>query len=247
MIVELPIHYCSLLPLNGDVTKNSIHATGLCVGNITAYSTITYGDKIVAPAKKSTSGGCTIRWKEINSSETPGSYVMITTTLKDLQALIDEKNIIVIDSSEGSQKDRAHNDKSRLSGIILLAVMKFSRKKRKIGWNWGQSHFNLASRCKPNINNAASRHKESYGLYYSFVNRANYGMKGNSSITQYTHIKKKEDKSKLSTMVTEEMVEAELNQFINSINNLIPMLSKVISPIIGTAYEMQQSQTVYCK
>ena len=72
----------------------SIHLTGLLAGEVTVYSNVTLGNKIITPFKTSISHGNTIRYRELNLSEISGGYVYVTTIMADIQSMIDSKSVI---------------------------------------------------------------------------------------------------------------------------------------------------------
>ena len=108
--------------------KNSIQLKGLLYCDITSYESVTFGNNVTAPLKKSTTHGDSIRWNEINIAETTNQYAIIVTTVTDLASLIGDGSVILIDSTEGSSIGRGFNDKSSLSEFVLLAVMQLNKK-----------------------------------------------------------------------------------------------------------------------
>ena len=65
-----------------------------------------------------------------------GGYAYITTTTHDLKAMLHNHNIVLIDSSEGSRNERALNNKSEMSGVVLLAVCYLNKNRKKHGHFW---------------------------------------------------------------------------------------------------------------
>ena len=60
-----------------------------------------------------------------------GNYIIIDTKAHKLNKNIGTGEVILVDSTEGSSKGRAINDKSITSGIVILAVIQLSNKKLK--------------------------------------------------------------------------------------------------------------------
>ena len=92
-----------------EIKQYSIHATGLLAGEVAVYNNVTLGNKVKAPMKTSTSHGNTMRYKELNLSEMSGGYAYITTTIADIQSMIDSKSIILINSTEGCSEAKTLN------------------------------------------------------------------------------------------------------------------------------------------
>ena len=82
-----------------------------------------------------------------------GGYAYITTTTHDLKAMLHNHNIVLIDSSEGSRNERALNNKSEMSGVVLLAVCYLNKNRKKYGQLWDTKHFEIMKSCKDNIIN----------------------------------------------------------------------------------------------
>ena len=217
----------------------SVHLTELFVGNISVFNTVSFGVKVKAPLKTTTSHGNTIRWQEINLSEMKGGYAYITSTTHALKAMLDSQNIILIDSSEGSSNDRGLNNKSEMSGVVLLAVCYLNKNRKKHGHFWDTKHFDIMKSCKDNIIKGDVKHHQSSGSYYSWGNRGNYRTVDDSSVTQYTFKKGKGLHSELNASFIEELMMRELKNTINQMSNKLPFLSSIIAPVIGVAFKMQ--------
>ena len=77
-----------------------------------------------------------------------------------------------------------------MSRIVVLAVVRLNKYRRKNGFIWGREHYNMTKSCKNNILTDSTKHHESAGYYFSWGNRGNYETVDKSSVTQYTHMKK---------------------------------------------------------
>ena len=217
----------------------AIHATDLFLGEITTFSHVTLGANVVAPLKKTTSHGNTIIWKELNLSVMTGGFVYITTTTRDIQSMVDANSVILIDSTNGCSCNQNQKDNSNLSGIVLLAAIHLNKYRKRNGNFWGKQHFDIAYSCKNNILTESTSHHQSSGYYYSWGNRANYRTVDLSSVTQYTHIKKKGIVAEINASFLEESMNIELKNSILTMKNKFPFLATVISPIVGVAFKMQ--------
>ena len=240
---KIPL-YCLLHLSNREwnrLKNNSFHLAGLQHGKVTSYSKVTIGPNIVAPLKKSTSGDTPIFWKEINLSQTKGTYCCFTTTIDEISDLVDNQKIILIDSFEGSSKSRAFNDKASSSGVVLLSIMHLDKKNHHNRWSWGNAHWQTIKSCKNNIMTKTNRHHDSRGGYYSYGNKGFYGLIGNSSVSQYTIKNSNSHKNQLKDHTIESMMSIEINTGVKNLMKILPIIPKVISPIIDTAHGFCQS------
>ena len=87
--------------------------------------------------------GDTIVRKELNLAEMKCNYDIIATTTHELMKYFGAGEVILVDSTKGSSKDRAVNDKSATSGIFILSVIQLSNKNIRNGWSWGKSMLML--------------------------------------------------------------------------------------------------------
>ena len=126
------------------------------------------------------------------------------------------------------------------SGIILLALIKKDLDYKGI-LKWDESHHNLMRKHKKNIINSEGQHHGSTGKIYSYGNTANFGLVGKSSITHYAN-RKCNRLSHYKGLCLEELSQMEMQCGIANLSNYIPLLPKLISPIIDVAFNLQQSQ-----
>ena len=197
------------------------------------------GNNIKAPLKRSTTNGSPVHWREVNLSEIKGGYAIIATTIEELNVMIECNSIILIDSTEGSKSGRAINDKSRLSGYVMLAVMQLDKTINRSGFAWGRGHFNTVNIAKNNIMTLSNKHHQSTGHYFSWGNRGNYGMLENSSVGGYAC--KRGDKAKMNSEFIEFMMNTELISAINKMKKILPILPSVVAPVIRVAHELQST------
>ena len=79
--------------------------------------------------------------------------------------------------------------KYKPSGIVIFSLAKVEREDIRSEYSWGNKDALNVKKWKSNIITGYSSHFGSTGNYYSFGNRANYGLIGTSSLTQFTQKK----------------------------------------------------------
>lgn len=91
-----------------------------------------------------------------------------------------------------------------------------------------------------------NNHNESSGYYYSYGNRGNFGIVDGSSIGQYTYKclgnNLKTTLFHIRDTAVEHIYSHELRSGIDSPATRIPNIKKLISPIVDTAYNRQNSK-----
>ena len=100
--------------------------------------------------------------------------------------------------------------------------------------DWNASHRDLMRAHKPSIITTEGTHHGSSGDYYSYGNKANFGMVNLSLVAQYTD-KKCSKTSHLTGICVEELSQMEMQFGINQLKRYIPIITKLISPFISTA------------
>ena len=129
--------------------------------------------------------GDTIVRKELNLAEMKCNYDIIATTTHELMKYFGAGEVILVDSTKGSSKDRAVNDKSATSGIFILSVIQLSNKNIRNGWSWGKEHVNALRSSNENIIQYSSKNYTSIGYYDSFGNKGSVEKADTSSLGQY--------------------------------------------------------------
>ena len=81
--------------------------------------------------------------------------------------MIQSNSVILIDSTEGINNERPINANSKLSGYVLLAVMKLDKTLNRRGFKWGREHYDIVNGCKSNVTIFAKKYYESTGQYLS--------------------------------------------------------------------------------
>ena len=104
---------------------------------------------------------------------------------------------------------------------------------------WDKTYHKLMCKHKKPIFDSNSKHHGSIGSYYSYGNKANFGIVGKSSIAQYAD-KQSNRLSHYTGKCIEELSQMEIQYGIATLTNHISLLPKLISPIIQTAYDIQK-------
>ena len=98
----------------------------------------------------------------------------------------------------------------------------------------------MMKRHKNNTVKGKTNHHNSSGLYFSYGNRANFGLINNSSVSQYLN-RKTNTGDHFNGKLLEELSQEEQRIGISSIARRIPIIRRLISPIIQAAYELQSN------
>ena len=209
------------------------------------YSTIKLGKDIVMRRKKCTSSGRCMQWKSLLLQNVTNGFMVVVGYKHEF--LDSNPDLIVVDGSNQQLLDDNINDVTayKPSGIVVLCLMKLEREQIHSQYLWGLNDAVNIKKCKTNIITGHSTHFGSTGKYYSFGNRANYGMIDKSSITQYV-LKKY---NKLSSMITaeqqsqvmEELLANDLYNGVMSLVSIVPNLKQYIAPSLNIAFQLQQN------
>ena len=96
-----------------------------------------------------------------------------------------DPNLMVMDvSSQQIEEETVSN--YQISGYLVLFLGRLQRENGVSEYVWRKDEINEVKECKSNIIKGNSSHHGSSGEYYSFGNRANYGVINTFSITRYT-------------------------------------------------------------
>ena len=80
------------------------------------------------------------------------------------------------------------------------------------------------------------------GKYFSFGNRAIYKTVNNSTVGQYKTKRNLSKVNKVKSIVIEDMIGKELQNGIESLGELIPLLQEYIAPVFQIAHELQTTK-----
>ena len=157
------------------------------------YNNIHMGSNVMLRKKRGLSSGINVNWKTPQLANTKGGYMLIATNKNEL--LKSNPDLIVIDGSNQELLIDNVNDHTDYepSGILVLCIAKLERESVKSQYLWGPKDASNIKKWKTNIITGHSSHFGSTGNYYSFGNRANYGLIGLSSLTQFVHKKVQEE------------------------------------------------------
>ena len=170
-----------------------------------------------------------------------GGYLMIVADKGEL--VQSNPDLIILDCSSQDHEIDEMNQKYVASGKIVLLMVKRDHQGKLSEYTWGRKEFDILNMCKTSVINGHSSHHGSLGKYYSFGNRANYGMIENSSITQYVS---KKYSSTSKTQDAEEnanvimlMSLKELQYSVTQLSKIIPNVANYISPSLDVIYKLQ--------
>ena len=201
------------------------------------------GSNVMLRKKRGLSSGINVNWKTPQLANTKGGYMLIATNKNEL--LKSNPDLIVIDGSNQELLIDNVNDYTdyQPSGILVLCIAKLERESVKSQYLWGHKDAENIKKWKTNIITGHSSHFGSTGNYYSFGNRANYGLIGLSSLTQCVHKKfKKKSKMKEATFNTEtfeQLLAQDLKNGVQSLVSILPNVRDYIAPTLNTAYKVQ--------
>ena len=169
---------------------NSIHLTGMSDTNrCCVYNRVMFGKHITSSVyteKKMQSDSTVSNLSRIISLDNvKRGVVAMTTTLKDLEIDISKGRVIVIDSTYRTATNDYIDNKYEPSEIILPGLISCDKESKGI-MEWTSKHHKLMKKHKASIITSEGKHHGSCGDYYSYGNKANFGMVDLSSVAQYT-------------------------------------------------------------
>ena len=209
--------------------------------NIVQYKTVQYGTNLLKKRKQCITNDKKIHWKEISIGNT-GGYFFLITTKEDVMKLYD--NILIVDGSCKVCDDSIDNT-DHPSGMVILLYCKMQNNVSGRGYRWGPHQAKFCKLTKENVISKDANHHGSEGEYYSFGNKANYGMIDQSSLALYTYKKYKNsisnELSELNANIIEVMAACELKLAIEDMIKVVPSLDKLIAPLLNVAYDTQKT------
>lgn len=208
------------------------------------YKSITLGKDIKLKRNKSISSGKQKQWRGPLLANTRNGIMLIVGNKNEFVA--SNPDLIIVDgSNQQLLEDDINNDTAyKPSGIVVLCMIKLERETIKTQYLWGPDDARNIKTCKTNIITAHSTHFGSTGQYYSFGNRANYGMIGKSSITQYVNKKYNKLSSQLKSVcqsnVMEDLLAKDLHNGISGLVSILPNIKQYIAPSLNICYQVQE-------
>ena len=166
------------------------------------YKKYKIGSDLSFKRKKGKSSCVHMQWRTPMLANINGNCMLIVGRKSEI--LSSNPDVIVIDSSNQELLFDNVNDSSKYkpSGVVVLCMVKLEREKIASQYLWGLQDTVNIKKWKNNIITGHSTHFGSTGNYYSFGNRANYGLIDKSSLTQFAH-KKFKSESKMNTVKLE--------------------------------------------
>ena len=153
-------------------------------------------------------------------------FVTVNTDLEELKEDVCTGRARLIDATNRTATTNYTEEKYVPSGTILLALLKFDSSSKGL-MNWDASHAKMMKRHKTSTIQGNSKHFDSKGQYYSYGNKANFGLINLSSISQYSE-KKTNMKKKVEGICLEELSQHEQHYGIASLSRHIPILPTLI-------------------
>ena len=206
------------------------------------YNNIQLGKDIILRRKKCISSGKHIQWKGTSLENASNGFMAVVGYKHEF--IDSNPDLIVVDGSNQELLEDNMNDVTayKPSGIVVLCLMKLEREQIHSQYLWGPNDAINVKKCKTNIITGHSTHFGSTGKYYSFGNRANYGMIDKSSITQFVHKKYKKLSSNITaeqqSQVMEELLANDLNNGVMSLVSMLPNLKQYIAPSLNVAFQV---------
>ena len=155
----------------------------------TDYTDYAAGAKLSFKRSFGKLSGVNKQWRNPLLANIHGGCMLMV--VKKQEILDHNPHVIVVDGSSQELLCDNTNDISNYkpSGILVLLMVKLKSALVKRQYSWGQKDAVKIKKWKNNIISKHSTHFGSTGNYYSFGNRANYGMIDQSSLTQFVHKK----------------------------------------------------------
>ena len=241
-LIELSTKQWERLGKNSIVVKGLITNCSVKKNPTLSYSSVTYGANIILKRKCCESNGKSLHWKRPQLKNIKGGYILIVGDKLELMETNDD--LIVVDGSSQENDHKSINDRYKPSGKVILSLCKLHQQHNNTYFSWGKSEAKLLKKSKHNVMKGHSSHFGSTGDYYSFGNRANYGMINNSSVTQYVSKKYTSGKKTLVAKKDAEHIERmgsrDIDCGIKNLCTVIPNLIDYISPTLNVAYNLQK-------
>ena len=194
------------------------------------YSKITYGNNIKAKTYYTNTDGFKINQKSIFIQKIKKRYLFIAASKQECISVFPE----LLVSSSTTNTDP--------SGKVVLLVCIYDDTAKTSCPPWNYNDFASIKSCKPNILSGSSHHG-SVGYYASFGNKGSFKKVMNSSVGQYVN-KKKSDlirQVQIDEVASryDNKISLEIKVCCNIMGRLLPNIRSVISPVIDTAFEIQ--------
>ena len=203
------------------------------------YDSVKFGKNVVKQKRKVARHGDLFWWSCFKLEQTQSRFIMITIDLDEITDEINNGNIFLMDGTSRSNWNDGSDNKYSPSGKILLMLTKSCHPQPHIGIAWGEKHASFIKEIKSNTAVGAFQHNASRGNYYSFGNKGNFALIDDSSVSQYAIKKSNLITKELNNAVIEDLAANEMMIGIRSLELVIPSIRLSISPVIDTAFGMQ--------
>ena len=204
------------------------------------YKCITFGDNVHNKfnTKKLKTCGNLHEWSKVMKMDNiRGGYIVFTTPYAEVERFIMNGTLHLIDSTHRTATNDYVDNKHTLSGVILLGMITLPKKHKGIMF-WDSTHNKLMGKYKSTVINNEGKHHGSHGKYYSYGNKANFGCTELSTIGQYAS-KLAAYESHLKGLCIEEVSQMELQLCMKQLSLHLPILNKLLSPVVSIANKMQ--------
>ena len=226
-----------------SINDSSIHLGGIFYSEkLVSYKSFTIGSNISWTSIVKEIDGKSIRLRNINLSKMKNRAIAITTKTPEIRKLR-PKTIICTARQRRNKKNKLDRDEMG-SGIVLLFLAILPQVVSKHNPPIQPDLFNILQETKSNImKRGGANHCNSTGYYYSFGNKGSYERVGNCSVGQYASKKSTSvEKTKRigdNAVMLEKLCASHIKESVLAMENLLPNLSTLISPVVDTAFDMQ--------
>ena len=207
------------------------------------YKCIKFGDNLSNKSyntkKLHSLDDCKEWTRQMKMDNIKGGYIVLTTTYAEVESYVTNGSLHLIDSTHRTATNDYIDNKHTLSGMILLGIISLQKPYRgKSVWN--STHHKIMAKHKTTVITSDKKHHSSLGMYYSYGNKANFGQTDLSSIGQYASKRNNLD-SHVNDLCIEELSQSEIQISIKQLSMHLPLLRKLLSPIVSTANRIQST------
>ena len=220
------------------IKDTSINATN--GATMTQYNIVSYGRNVNISKKKIDTGNTHEMFQYINLCKISGHFIAMVADKEECIRMI--PNTYTISSCVHTYTGK--NKPIKMLGKLVLFMAMLPKVSTKMCSDkvWNKQDFVMVKKCKPNIMDSFHHHG-SLGNYYSFGNKANYGMVDTSSVGVYSNKKSKNPIKQQEITKKADAIEVsgiyEIKTSVDLLSKVIPNITYTISPIIDTADELQ--------
>ena len=211
------------------------------IGKNMNYKCIKFGTNINNTSfntRKLKTFGDLYQWSKVMKMDNiKGGVIVFTTSYKDVETYVMDGSLHLVDSTHRTATNDYVDNKHTLSGVILLGMITLQKQHKGI-ISWNSGHNTLMGKHKATVITSDGKHHGSHGKYYSYGNKANFCQNDLSTIGQYAS-KPCAYKSHLKGLCIEELSQMEMQLSVKQLSIHLPILHKLLSPVVSIANEMQ--------